>query len=570
MKSPQAIPAHTQLLAVGWLRWRLFVNGIRRPRAGKRRIFGLLLSILLQVTVWAILSLISIGPILASGFLAWESISSGHRQTLLGLLSGIFALWQFTALNGLNIAANTSSFDPSSLTRFPLRFDRYLLLRTLFGLLTPTTIVGSLALFAAGVGIGVADHALALPALIVLGVYAWTNIFFSRMLAVWLERWLAARRFREAFGGLMVLFFLGIQLLSLNSPSKPHSVSSIWWLIVWHASAPFLRWVPPGLACNSIILSGHAFTELATFFALLVYTALFLAAFAVRLHKQFLGEYLAEGSARAKPATATFSAARCFSQRSVSLASLLSRKPTGVGTLSIIASCLRKEWLDLRGSGSQLIAMLSPLIFVFVLGRGIFHQYPGFFLPGALAYVLLSFLPRLYNIFSVDGNGVQLYLLAPIRLRDVVLAKNIASLMLIFIQAVLAWAAVTILASAPIALAMQISVALWLLFVIAANLALGTLRSIQAPRKFVPAQTRQVRTAANRTSSLLVVVMFVASLLLEVPVTLLGRYLARPWLASEIFAVFAAAAVLSYALLLRYADQLILSHRDLLAEELCK
>ena len=86
-----------------------------------------------------------------------------------------------------------------------------MVLRTLLGFLTPSTIVGCFALLAAAVGIGVAKPALALPALIVLAVYALMNIFLTRMIGAWMERWLANRRFREIFGVLMALMIVGFQ-----------------------------------------------------------------------------------------------------------------------------------------------------------------------------------------------------------------------------------------------------------------------------------------------------------------------------------------------------------------------
>ena len=61
------------------------------------------------------------------------------------------------AINGSNIAASMPTFEPSSLLRYPVPFGRYLLLRSLLGLLTPSTVVGCLALLAAAVGITVAD-----------------------------------------------------------------------------------------------------------------------------------------------------------------------------------------------------------------------------------------------------------------------------------------------------------------------------------------------------------------------------------------------------------------------------
>lgn len=38
----QPIPARTQLLAVAWLRWRIFVNAFRRP-TGTRQVIAVLI-----------------------------------------------------------------------------------------------------------------------------------------------------------------------------------------------------------------------------------------------------------------------------------------------------------------------------------------------------------------------------------------------------------------------------------------------------------------------------------------------------------------------------------------------
>jgi ABC-2 type transport system permease protein len=214
------IPASAQLLAVAWLRWRIFVNGMfrKRPR-GNRQIVGLVFVALLRLIVWPILALVVIGPVAASGFLAWTAIAEGHSQSLASLLLGIALLWQFVSVNGLSIAATVPSFDPASLVRFPLRFGRYFVLRSLLGLMTPSTIVGCLALLAAAVGIGIAKASLALPALVVLALYALMNIYLTRMIGAWMERWLANRRFREIFSMLMALFAVSIQFLNLQRTS---------------------------------------------------------------------------------------------------------------------------------------------------------------------------------------------------------------------------------------------------------------------------------------------------------------------------------------------------------------
>jgi ABC-2 type transport system permease protein len=236
-----------------------------------------------------------------------------------------------------------------------------------------------------------------------------------------------------------------------------------------------------------------------------------------------------------------------------------------------VAACLRKEWLYIRGNGGQLVGLLTPLIFVFILSKGMLGRHPSFLLSGAVGYALMGPLVTLYNIFGADAAGVQMYLLAPIRLRDVILAKNIASLALLLLEATLAWCVVLLLSAAPIPAVAQVSSALWIVFVIAANLTVGTLRSIQAPRKApVPGQTPRMRPqAASKTTGLLVLALLFGSLLLQVPVTLLCRHFHNPWLAVVIFAPLAVAAVASYVWLLRETDRLVLTHRDLFAEELC-
>jgi ABC-2 type transport system permease protein len=437
--------------------------------------------------------------------------------------------------------------------------------------LTPSTIVGCLALLAAAVGIGVAKPALALPALLVLAVYALMNIFLMRMIGAWLERWLANRRFREIFGALMALTVVGFQFLNFQRPQS-HGLGgrNSWVLNILHSSGSQLHWLPPGFAANAILQASHPVAALALFTGLLANTALFAAVFAIRLRKQFLGEYLSEGaSRRASERTSQRNLAR--TQQAGAVAKAASTENARPAFPPIVAACLRKEWLTLRGNGMQLIGMLTPLFFVVILNRSVFRGHSTYFLPGAIAYVLFGVLAGLYNIFGADGLGVQVYLLAPVRLRDVIVAKNLMSLAVIVAEAGMAWVLVSMLTRTPIPLAIQVSTGLWTILVIGANLALGTMRSIQAPRRFVPGQAQRRRsTPTDRTSGLLIMLVLFGSMALQFPVTLLCRYFDNPWLGAWIFGPLAFAAVAAYALLLHNADRFILAHRDVFAEELCK
>ena len=73
------IPAATQLLAIAWLRWRMFANGFRR-QTSQGKIAGLVVSIILRIILWPIFALWIIGPAVGSGFLAWMAVSSHHPQ----------------------------------------------------------------------------------------------------------------------------------------------------------------------------------------------------------------------------------------------------------------------------------------------------------------------------------------------------------------------------------------------------------------------------------------------------------------------------------------------------------
>jgi ABC-2 type transport system permease protein len=566
------IPASTQLLAVAWLRWRIFVNGaFRKQPKTKRQIVGLLFGILLRMTVWSMLALMVVGPVVGSGYLAWSAIAEDRPGSLAPLLLGITALWQFVSINGLGISAAMQSFDPASLIRYPLRFGRYFVLRSLLGLLTPSTIVGCLALLAVAVGIGIADPVLALPALMTMAVYALMNIYLTRMIGAWMERWLANRRLREIFSMVMGLAFAALQFMNLQrSPMHAHGVRSSFLSGALHSSGPWLYWLPPGFAAQAILLAKQPLAALVQLVALLASAVLFAAIFAIRLKRQFLGEYIAEGVSRRTPAQAAprpKAPTREIAATSVPAVAGPILSPT-------IAACLRKDWLILRSNGAQLISMMTPLLLVavFSMNRSFSNLLAGYFLPAAIAYTLMSVLGPLYNVFGADGRGAQLYLLAPVRIRDVVVAKNLLSLMLIVADAGIAWTLVCTLSRASIPLSAQVSTALWMVFVVALNLAVGTLRSIQAPRYFVPGQSRNPRAGVptNRTSALLVLGVLLGSTFMQIPVVLVSISLDWPWLGAWVYAPLAAAAVFGYVLVIENAERLLLAHRDVFAEELCK
>jgi ABC-2 type transport system permease protein len=563
------ISAWVQLAAVAWLRWRIFVNGftMRRTKTS-RKIVSTIFGILLRLIVWPTFLMFAIGPVALSGFTAWEAIESGRIYRLPALLGGITLMWLFVSVNGQSISSAISSFDPASLVRYPLRFGRYFILRMAFGFLSPSTMIGCLALLAVAVGIGWAKPALTSAAVVVLAIYAWMNIFLVRMIGAWLERWLSNRRFREFFGVLMVLVVAGVQYFNVQrGPSNLHGPRGSMMLLLMHGNGNFLQWLPPGFAVDAILQHDHFFPFATSIAALLGFCALFAAVFALRLHKQFLGELLSEGlSLRAPSIPAARMRATVQTKADTS-----SSTSTRVAFPPVIATCLRKDLLTLRGNSSQLIGMFTPLMFVFIFSRRASSFETKYLLPGAIAYVLVGVLANMYNIFGADGPGVQMYLLAPVRLRDVIVAKNLMIVSVIVMVVSVTWGLISLTSPITIPWSTHVATLLWAIFAVGANLALGTLQSIRSPRRFVPGKVPQRGASpVSRTSSLLVLALLMLSLSVQFPVILLSRFFHQPWLPVWIYGPMAIAAVTSYAIVLGKAERLILTHRDTFVQELCK
>ena len=566
------IPASTQLLAVAWLRWRIFVNGMFRKRPkSKRQIVGLVFGILLRLIVWPMLALIVVGPVAGSGFLAWRAISEGHPKSLAPLLLGIALLWQFVSVNGLSIAATIQSFDPASLVRFPLRFGRYFVLRSLLGLMTPSTIVGCLALLAAAVGIGVANASLALPALVVMAVYASMNIYLTRMIGAWMERWLANRRFREIFSMLMALFAVSIQFMNLQrTPMRGPGARSSWLINILHSSGSYLYWLPSGFAAQAILLVKHPLAALAQFAGLLASTVLFAAVFAIRLHKQFLGEYLSEGVSRRVQAP---SAPRVKAPAPQPAA--LSAPAAAGGIFSpTVAACLRKEWLILTQQWNAADRLAHAADF-----RGHLQHEPGIFC-------------LLCKVFSACGDCLCSHRRSQLALQHLWRGRPRRAGVSACAHSY-ARRGCGQKSDEPGADRYRGGACLDHHLRAGANTRSGFDTNLHrvvdglyrghesghwdtaidpGAAEICSWADRQPRggTPTNRTSALLVLAVLFGCMLLQVPVAIASSYFSAPWLGAWIFGPLAVAAVFAYALMLRSAERLILAHRDVLAEELCK
>ncbi|HEY0786478.1 MAG TPA: hypothetical protein VGD62_11445 [Acidobacteriaceae bacterium] len=557
------IPARQQLAAIAWLRWRLFANSFTlRPR---QRGVALLFPVLLRLLVYPFVALFFASPIAAGALIGYITAARGNVPLLTLALTGAFLSWQYVGVYAATVSSQTAAFHPASLLRFPIPFARYVLLRLVLGILTPSTVAGSLAMLAAAIGMAFARPTLLGPALLFLCLYALLNLLFMRMAAAWIERWLATRFARQLFTITFVLLFVGLQLVSLHvrSMTDPRTtlISSRWLPLVASLRA-LLDWLPPGLAARGIFFfSARPLATLLHAAGLLACCALFLAVFAARMRRQYLGEEWSEGAARrtAPP--------RARPQASPGHATELQwdLRPS-----QVFLACFQKEWVYLQANSRQWLGALTTLLLVFVFSspQGVLGRHPAYALQGATAYVLFAPLAALFNTFGADAAGFQFYLLAPVRLREVLLAKNLVHLLFLALEIVLAWTLILARLHRQISAATEAGAALWTLYLLFLALGLGTLRSMQAPRRYVPGQSRQSAAPANASNMLLLLGVLGASFLLQIPVALLAEHLGRPWLPSAVFAPLAAGALLGYLLVLSRADRLLLRYRERLSEEL--
>ena len=542
-----------QFKAIGWIRWRLLVNALRR-KGGKAELAA-------RILFYPFLAVFFIGPVIGAGFLGFYAIHGQDASLLFVLTWVIFGAWFFVT------AATTLAppeIDVALLLRFPMRFSAYVLLRFTLGLLATPNVVGTLALVGATVGIAIAQPNLFPWAAMVLLSFGLTMILLLRMLLIWLDRWLAQRRTREIVGVLFALFFLGFQYVNyrIQTASSHHRHGSIipylpQILDVYHVAQPFIATLPASLAARSIELAWHGaiLRAAGSLAGLLAYASVFGALFALRLRGEFRGENFNESPAR----TLDFADASDGSKASA-------REGLRLPGLSpAVVACIEKELLYLKRSPATLLSMLTPLVLVVIYAGRLGAS--DLTLPAALAYAMFSTMPLLYNVLGQDAAGAQLYLLSPTPLRQIFVAKNIVSSALVLMIA--AVAAAIVVRNSPPPLPVGLATVLWLAFVLFLNLSLGNYRSVTAARKAEPGKFSG-RAQPSQLSVWMVILILLAAMMLGFAVIWTSRHFGAIWVAPGFFLVLAGGALAYYLRSLDRIGSLVLQRRDELLEGLCK
>lgn len=557
-----AIPGVSQQIRlIAGLRWMLFKNSLRNVKGRLEAVSSAIL--------WLLMTGIVVGGGLFFGIATYFLVAHGRWTWLAGLMWIVALFWQIYPIFAASVGAQ---FDFSNLLRFPLRFGSFFTLSLIYGLFDPGAVASMVWLLCMWIGLGIAQPAALGWALIVLIAFAAMNLFFARMLFVWIEKWLARRRTREILGFIFILIILGFQFIGPAIEHFQHHQAQL-----QAARVPALlsasNALPPGLAGRSLqfgLASNFARASL-LLIGLLIYAAVFLWLLRIRLAAQFRGENLSE---------TTVAAPVVNTSRSPSVAQAVKSAPVWEipGIRRPIAAVFEKELRYALRSGPMLLNLIIPVIVVLIFGLAIRQPQKGsdflahasrtgFIFPIAIAYTLLIQMNWVFNCFAFEGTGIQFFLLAPVSFRDVMKGKNLFLSIVAVIQALLVWAVVAWIFSPPPVITVVATFAA-LLFGSLANFAIGNILSLCFPRRLEFGVFRQKKQAG--------VTMAVAFAAQAVLIGLGAVVFAATYfthhliLAIPIFLALSAIAAVGYRVSLNRVDGLAMSHRETLTAELCR
>ena len=552
-----AAQTRSQYRAITRLRWQMYLNGFRR-KGGK--------SDLAATLSVAPIALVVVGGLcFGAGATAAWAVASGHLERVSWVLWGIFLLSQ---LANLNLGQPGTTFDPKQLIRFPMGVWSYTAVRLFFGILAPGNIIVGLMSLTAATGVSIMRPALAGWAFGAMAVFAAVNVLFTRMIFAWVDRWLSTRRAREAFTALIFLFSIGAQGLNfLYNPTYHNRRVDLNKIVAVQQTAakvePYLRVLPPELAGNSIAAAARG--KVVTFAGENVLSAAwgcaFLFVFLLRMRTEYGGENLSDPAnvVRAAKATkheVTHSAHGTF----VAAAS----RPADV--VRVVAA---KELLYLRRNTGLFYGLVMPLVMVLIFaGRWASRSWHGpTVLVGALAYGLLGVFPMSFNSFGLDGAGTQTYFLAPVRMREVMIGKNVLCAALAVAETLAILAVLSYSAKLPSAIVL-LGAMLWMTSTLLVEMTVGNYMSMRSPRKIDPGRTAQKQ--ARPASAFLSMGIMLACALVGGTVTFVSGFWKVEWIVPLVFAGTTIAAVWVYRVNLNKLDAYAWIHRDALFEELQK
>ena len=535
----------------------MYLNGFRR-KGGKTD-----LAATLSV---APLALIVVGGLcLGAGATAMWAGFSGHIDRVSWVLWGIFLLCQ---LANLNLGQPGTTFDPRQLIRFPMGVWSYTAVRLFFGMLAPGNLIVTLMSLAAATGVTIAKPELAGWAFVAMAVFAAVNVLFTRMIFAWVDRWLSTRRAREAFTAL--IFLISIAAQGMNFAYNPayhnrrmdlrkiRAVQSTLTKVEHYVSA-----LPPELAGSSIAAAhqGRVGAFVLKNVASAAWGCVFLLVFSMRMRTEYRGENLSDPANVVRAAKTAKHEVSHGAHTPAFVAA--SARPADV--TRVVAA---KELLYLRRNTGLFYGLIMPLLMVLIFaGRWStrWSLHGSTVVMAALAYGLIGVFPMAFNTFGLDGAGAQTYFFTPVRLREVLMGKNVLCAGLALAETIAILAVLSYTGKTP-SLVVILSGMLWMVTTLLVELTVGNYMSIRSPKRIDPGRTAQKQ--ARPASAFLSMGIVLASGLAGGLVTYLAGMEDMDWVVPIVFACTGVAAAWVYLQNLNKLDAYGWLHRDAMFEEL--
>lgn len=537
-----------QVRLVAGLRWRILRNSLRN----KNKMFDLIG--LFFAGIFSGVLVLGLAFAFYSG--THYFLSSGRTHGLVLLFWAIFLFWQFFPIF---VAGFGASFEFRTLLRFPFSLRAFYLLGLAYGFANFSALASLSWLFAMTLGAAAAMPR-ELPAMLAaVALFVLMNVTLERLAGSWLERILARRRSREFFVGFFLLAMISLQFLGPLTDrylNNPHSSVL--------RTLPYFAPFPPSLAGR--VIAGAARHDYSDVVLGIAGLTLFVLLFSALLWRRFAAQYRGEEWSEAP---APVPASRIHARKELERDTLLLLSPQ-------VAAFVHKELRYVTRNGFALLLLAMPLMLMVLFTSQFAGRHPhvggialgaDLFFPAMMGYLVLILMAPSYNNFAYEGRGIQTYFTAPIRFREVFLAKN---LMLVVILVAELSLSITVLAfwigvpSPPFFFATLAAI----IFFVAGQLPIANWSSLCFPRKLEFGSLR-----GQRNSGVAVWIMFAVQIVFGGACALvlsIGRWTGNFWLPAEIFAVLAAAAIGGYFASLDALSHVAEKKKEVLTEALCR
>ncbi|HUI50190.1 MAG TPA: hypothetical protein VLX60_00335 [Terriglobales bacterium] len=538
-----------QLRLIIGLRWNLLKNTLQRKNS--RWDF-------IGVVIGAVSSSLAVLGISVAFFLGTEAFLDKYRVEWISLLFwALFVWWQVIPIFVAGFGAN---FEFRGLLRFPLSLRTFYILGLAYGF-ADFAAVSALCWITAMTGAVMRTRIEVLPAmLLVCLLFILVNVTLERLIGSWLEKLLANRRVRELMVGLFVLSMVSLNFLNpaLHNWNENHSRPAVLGIL------PYLSWLPGSLAGHALAasvrqnLQGQALAC----GGLLLWAAAASVLLWQRYRVQYLGEEFSEGTA---PALRKRAARKAFSE-----AESFGFVPPA------IAAVLQKEFRYLTRNGFAFLQLLLPPVMVLFLslqfagGNSALKEHslpPQTFFPAIMAYLILILLTPAYNSFAFEGQGIQTYFMAPVRMRDVLIGKNLFLVSLVTMELGISLGVLVWRIGFP-GLPLFVSTVTAGAFAVAGQLTVANWSAISFPKKMEIGKMK-----GQRNSGIAVWTAFGMQILIGGIATVVlfaGHWTGNAWLPAILFTALIAAALGGYAASLDPLSRLAEEKKELLIETLCR